>query len=149
MLPYLLAAVGGYLIATSSKKILPNEATLAYGGELEDLDEYDERSRLEAVLKGLNQDFEYEIDADTDEYEYSAKTKVMTRFDLPFEIKFEVKMENDYDGLYYRYEIEIDEDDFDFEGLHKMGVINDMQYNKIKDFFKVLKRKGDMEYFEN
>ena len=159
MLPYILAAVGGYLIGTSSKKLLPDEAIFADGGDIYDLgdltdvDEWDDRSAIEAILKAIDKnDFKYEMDANEDGYEYSAETKVMTRFDLPFEVKFEVEMEIQtseegyYNGVHHEYEIEISGYEYDFKGLYKNGVIKENQYKKIMDFFASLKKYADQSY---
>ena len=151
MIEYLLAAVGGYLIGSSRDKKV--EAIFADGGDIYDLgdltdvDEYDYRSELEAVLKAIDQNkFEYESEYSkrysVDKYEYSAETKVMTRFDLPFEVKFEIEIKNDYEGTDIERKVEIGDYDFDYEGLYKKGQISQKNYEKIENFLDNLYKEA-------
>jgi len=150
MLPYLLAAVGGYLIGTSSKKT-PDEAILADGGETEGFDwepAYDDKSLLEAVLKAISENnFKYDGNFSRyDGYEYYAKTSVKSRIDdQPYDIVFEVERERDEEGWSIDYEIEIDGSEFDYEDLHKKGIISYEDYTKIWDFFLELRNEADYE----
>lgn len=108
-------------------------------GDLTDVDEYDYRSELEAILKAIDQnDFKNEYEEDEDEIEYSAETKVMTRFDLPFEVKFEVEIKFDYDGKTINNSIELSGYPFDYEGMYAQGLISKKHYEKINKFFDVL-----------
>lgn len=155
MLPYILAAVGGYLIGSSSdKKVIPNKAIFADGGDIYDLgdltdvDEYDTRSQLEAVLKAIDENkFEYESEYSqkifVHKYEYSAEAKVMTRFDLPAEVKFEIEIKNIYEeGMEVERKVEISDDDFDYEGLYKRGEISQKNYEKIENFLDKLYKEA-------